>query len=128
MFVMSGLAETIELRSARDAEQAYHEAFESDRPVELDEATAMLLEQLSTPVDGEDSGAVMAGGAGGIGAALLERVGEVQGLRHLGGPGSRYLTLAVASAHDPMATAELKDPHMAVSVGWLNSQMSCRRS
>lgn len=124
MFSMADLVQTIVLRNAGEAQEAYRLALEQDAMAELDPATATLVHQLSTPLDdGEDSAGVMVGGAYTIGAAFLDGISEVQGMSSFNRDSS-YFRIAVTIAEDTEALEwrSMRDPHMLAALDWLSTR------
>lgn len=124
-FDMGGYVRRYVLRTKEDASAAYSAALATEGPMELDQQEHQLVDLLCSPteLEGEDSGAVMAGAAWHIGAGFCAGVTQVQGLdRYNVDP---YTTIAVQALRDrtirEMAD-DFPDEYTRAAMQWLRTR------
>ncbi|NIK61469.1 hypothetical protein [Kribbella shirazensis] len=114
------------LGNAEQARDAYRHVRVAEAKLQLDEHELRIAEVLSRPTkEGEDSGAIMAGGAWYVGAAFCPRVARVVGLQRFGKPDSFWNQLANAFLLEPAKMEgfeEIEEPATRVAVRWFRSR------
>ncbi|MCU1642824.1 MAG: hypothetical protein JWN03_3099 [Nocardia sp.] len=124
-FDMGGYVRRHVLRTREDAVAAYSTALATEVPMELDQQEQQLVDLLCSPteLEGEDSGAVMAGAAWHVGAGFCTGVAQVQGLgRYNAHP---YTTIAVQALKDRTVhelANDFADEYSRAAMQWLSTR------